>query len=121
CDRHISGAIRATPPQPSCWRLEAGVNLMRALAGRPPGKCEPRPQMERLESRCLCTVTPASDLNDSAWLSHSSTCPCPICSGLGLDALPAVESGGGEPAAANPLSSLPALHSNPGAAAKLFL
>ncbi len=82
-----------------------------------------RPQLERLEPRLLFAVAPldGGPGDYAAWLSRGGLCNCPICSGAGLDEIPIVESTDGDPAASNPLSSLPQLHSNAGATAKLFL
>jgi len=77
-----------------------------------------RPRLEPLESRLLMAVSPA-EWNGS--LGHGFICSCPICSGQGLDAIPVATEVAGSLAQSNPLSSLPQLNSNAGAAAKLFL
>ena len=90
--------------------------------GRKRKTSEQRPRLERLEPRLLFAVAPdAGGGSDyAAWLSGGQ-CNCPVCSGSGLNEIPIVESGDGGPAGTNPLSSLPQLHSNAGATAKLFL
>ena len=77
-----------------------------------------RPQLERLEARCLLTASPTG--TEALFSGHSGVCSCPVCTGLGLSDIPqaVVEPSG--PAAA-PLSSLPQLSSRPGATAKLYL
>lgn len=90
---------------------------------RQPKRTQQHPHLERLEPRLLFTVGPVPGSEDdySAWQSHGGVCSCPVCTGVGLDQIPVIEASGGGPGATNPLSSLPQLHSNAGAPAKLFL
>jgi hypothetical protein len=80
------------------------------------------PNLERLEVRNLMTASLGSSGDDFLLLSgHGGVCNCPVCSGQGLDRIPAISGDSGGPAASNPLASLPQLSSNPGATAKLYL
>jgi hypothetical protein len=75
--------------------------------------------LETLEPRALLTASPM-DAGELQFSGHGGLCQCPVCTGVGLSHIPAVQQTA-TPAASNPLSSLPALASNPGAAAKLYL
>src|SRR5688572_17261589 len=80
-----------------------------------------RLQLERLEPRSLLAVAP-SGVDAALLLSgHGGVCTCPVCTGQGLDQIPAAEESPSGPAASNPLSSLPQLSSRSAAAAKLYL
>lgn len=79
--------------------------------------------IERLEDRLLMASDLLSGLDAYGLLStHGGVCNCPICTGQGLEAIAAPESSlpTGSFAEA-PLTSLPQLHSNASATAKLFL
>ena len=77
-------------------------------------------KLEALEPRLVLTsLTLEQALGQLS--GHSDVCSCPICTGQGLEMLEPAELSSSDPAAASPLSSLPQLHSNPGATAKLFL
>jgi hypothetical protein len=83
-------------------------------------KSRRRLNLESLEPRLVLTsLTLDQALGQLS--GHSGVCSCPVCTGIGLNALAATETAPSGPEAANPLSSLPSLHSNPGASAKLFL
>ena len=70
----------------------------------------------------LTAEATGSDPWASLTSGHSALCQCPFCTGMGLSQIaPAQVDTSGILAQANPLSSLPQLHSNPGATAKLFL
>jgi Protein of unknown function (DUF1573)/Metallo-peptidase family M12B Reprolysin-like len=97
-----------------CTSSAANSKKIRTLGKR-------RLQFESLELRALLT---SSNLFDNAFqpqLSHGGLCTCPICTGRGLDQIPAIVAPLADPSASSPLSSLPQLHSNPLATAKLFL
>jgi len=79
-----------------------------------------KPRLEALEARLLMTVGP-SPAEWNASLGYGFVCGCPICTGQGLEAIPVTMEVAGGPALSNPISSLPQLHSNPVATAKLFL
>jgi trimeric autotransporter adhesin len=79
-----------------------------------------RLKLEALEPRLVLTsLTLDQALGQLS--GHGGMCSCPVCTGIGLNALVADETAPTGPEAANPLSSLPVLHSNPSASAKLFL
>src|SRR6476620_3100876 len=80
-------------------------------------------RLERLEDRLMMAADLLSGDDAYGQLStHGGICNCPICTGQGLHeiALPdPTESTGG--LAQAPLASIPQLHSNASATAKLFL
>jgi hypothetical protein len=86
-----------------------------------------RLQLESLESRLLMTANSADPSEFT--LSHGSgVCHCPVCTGKGLELVPAFEAAAtvsgtstAAYAAINPLSALPQLSSRPEATAKVYL
>src|SRR5262245_37948317 len=76
--------------------------------------------IERLEDRLLFTATPVDADRWGLLSSHGNVCSCPLCTGIGLEQIPAEEF---QPTglAQAPLTSLPQLHSNASASAKLLL
>lgn len=84
-------------------------------------------RLEALEARMLMTANGADPSQFT--LSHGSgVCHCPVCTGEGLDQIPAYEAAatvGGYAtagyAASSPLAALPALSSRPTATAKIYL
>ncbi|MEX2176844.1 MAG: choice-of-anchor D domain-containing protein [Pirellulaceae bacterium] len=95
-----------------------------AIRGLTCGKVRKHPPrrlaLEPLEPRMLMTLAAAGGEPTAGLSGHGGICLCPICTGQGLEAIPVVVAGS-DLAASNPLSSLPQLSSNPGAAAKLYL
>lgn len=77
-------------------------------------------KLESLEPRWVLTSL-TLDQAFGQLSSHSGVCNCPVCTGIGLNTIPVEQSAPSGPEASSPLSSLPQLHSNPGASAKLFL
>ncbi len=85
------------------------------LARRPAPR---RPRLETLEPRLVLTSLTLEQA--FGLLSSHGVCSCPVCTGALLDTIPAEQPAATSPVAA-PLSSLPQLHSNASASAKLFL
>ena len=102
-------------------RIDAAAGGHVAASRRVTPRALRRLQMEFLESRlALASLTLEQAFGEMS--GHPGVCSCPICTGQGLESL-AIESTTALTAdvAAAPLSSLPQLHSNSGASAKLFL
>ncbi|MDX1948449.1 MAG: choice-of-anchor D domain-containing protein [Pirellulaceae bacterium] len=102
-----------------------------AVSCSAPRKCRaPRKlqRPERLEDRLLMTAAAAGD-DPSRLLSYGSGCACPICTGQGLESIlnagsqyeQTATTGGGTTGPVGTPGVIPALSSNPGAAATLFL
>ena len=79
-----------------------------------------RPKLETLEPRLVLTSLTLEQAFGSL-SGHSGVCNCPVCTGIGLEAIPVEETSASSGLASAPLSSLPQLHSNAAASAKLFL
>src|SRR5688572_32442941 len=79
-----------------------------------------RPKLETLEPRLVLTSLTLEQAFGSL-SGHSGVCNCPVCTGIGLDTIPVEETTTSSDLSSAPLSSLPQLHSNASAAAKLFL
>ncbi len=107
----------------ACRRVSTFVSLLPEHNRRADDAQRCKPQLETLEPRNLMTATPGEDWQNL--LSHGGVCNCSICTGQGLNEIAAAatvaSSTTSGPAASNPLSSIPALSSNSGATAKLFL
>lgn len=85
-------------------------------------KRRPRPlHVERLEPRSLLALAPPGLDAEALLSSHGQICNCPVCTGQGLENIPIISASPAGPAQSNPLWTLPALSSNPGATAKLYL
>jgi hypothetical protein len=100
-------------------KLDRSRNSVRRRRQR--GKRRRPLTVERLEPRTLMALAPPGVDSELLLSGHGELCNCPVCTGQGLDQIPAVEESSAGPAASNPLSSLPQLASNPSAAAKLYL
>lgn len=94
--------------------------VAKRAAAKPTHRRPRRLKLESLEPRLVLTSLTLEQAFGQL-SGHSGVCNCPVCTGIGLNALTIEQTAPSGPEAAGPLSSLPALHSNPGASAKLFL
>jgi hypothetical protein len=100
-------------------RRRSPVSGRAATKSKPP-QSRRRLKLESLEPRLVLTsLTLDQALGQLS--GHAGVCSCPVCTGIGLNTLTALETAPSGPESSSPLGSLPQLHSNPGASAKLFL
>src|SRR6478609_7139929 len=108
--------MRARTSSGSGWTLRKQTNQRRQKSASKPRKVFLEAlHVERLEDRLLLTATPTGD--DNSWSPLAGAGGV----GDGLDPLGSAAQAPTGSSAEAPLSSVPQLHSNSGATAKLFL